>query len=86
MGGRYAKEVSRGLCDQEILQYDGDEWLVGVTYMEAVSTETDNCIIDEVGGSSVDVFEGSDIFAWVGMLCVIYRVDPTFHSRVRLFS
>ena len=54
--------------------------------MESVSTETEKYIIDEVGGSSLDVFEGSDIFAWVGMLCVIYRVDPTSHSRVRLLS
>ena len=72
--------------DQEILQYDCDEWLVGVAYMESVSTETEKYIIDEVGSSSLDVFEGSDIFAWVGMLCVIYRVDPTSHSRVRLLS
>ena len=44
--------------------------------METVSTETENIIIDEVGSSSVIVFESSDACAWVGVLCGICRVEP----------
>ena len=43
--------------------------------METVSTETENDTIDEIGNTSVIVFEGSDAYArGEGVLCSIYRV------------
>ena len=44
--------------------------------MEVVLTETENDIINEIGGSSVVVFKGSKTYAWLGVLCGICRVDP----------
>ena len=42
---------------KEVLQNNGDEWLVSVANMEPSATEDDDGIIDEVGSTIVVVFE-----------------------------
>ena len=43
--------------------------------MEIVATEVKNCVIDWIMCASVVIFEGSDAFTWIGILCGIGRVE-----------
>ena len=59
---------------EEVLQNNGDEWLVSVANMKPSATEDDDGIIDEVGSTIVVVFEYRYAYTRVGVLCSIYRV------------
>ena len=53
------------------LQSNGDEWLVNITNIEPVAAEAEDGIIDEVGDSSVVMFE----YHYACVLCGICRVE-----------
>ena len=54
--------------------------------MESVSTETNDSIINEVGGTSVFLFEGYDTCAWMGVLCSIYRIEACIQFTYTIFK
>lgn len=64
VGGRYAKEVGGVLCVQEVLQDNGDQWLIGVAQIKTVATK------------GVVMFEGNDAYTWMDGLSFIGRIEP----------